>query len=35
MDKPTLILVFSFLVLVAGLYIVLGITQKRFQLEDN
>jgi hypothetical protein len=35
MDKASLILVFSFLILVGGLYIVLGLTQRRFQLEDS
>tara|TARA_Y100000004_G_scaffold148628_1_gene170213 strand:+ start:571 stop:681 length:111 start_codon:yes stop_codon:yes gene_type:complete len=35
MDRATLILVFSFLVLVFGIYIVLILTQRRFQLEDK
>jgi hypothetical protein len=35
MDRATLILIFSFLVLVAGIYIVLILTQRRFQLEDK
>ena len=35
MDRGTLILIFSFLILVGGFYIALGLTQKRFQLEDK